>query len=521
MAWTSFRNMLSSSEGGSELHPPASGPVQPASRPAAEPAMPQARARLNAEAPAQRTAPPDRSHSSLDAIGKRDEMLRQRIDAMVDRLEDIRSLQDDFVSILEPIVSISDELPRASMRIAELETSLAQEFQTGKAIRLEAAELSARISILTNEYSEASARVARAEEQLHARDATLTAQAIELRDRVLAFENLERRLAAEIEQSKALVAEGKALRTEAQAADSALTRTEHDLLAARETLAAFEQDNRRLRAQNEEQVLRLDELEARCRTVEGTVEAERQKARAAEGQLAAEVANRVRLEAQFETDTAALRTERSALAMKLEAAVNRADTNEQLLVQARVQLRDRDEAHRLAERSFKETNIARVTAERRLETVQEDLARQTERFVEMQRARGDLDARCDMLAKALAAKDAALEQAGSRNAALTERIEQLTHRQEAARIEFEATNRRLAEDLQNERSERALVQGALDIARETRATLQKQYEALKRSGRGWRKPDGAGEGLPHEPTVHAEHDAPSNVHPFASPGTAG
>jgi|GEM_PF-1333029 len=508
MAWTSFRNMLSSSEGTSESHP-AAAPAMPQ-------AMPQMRARPAPEAPNQRAALAERNHSSLDAIGKRDEMLRQRIDAMVDRLEDIRSLQDDFVAILEPIVSISDELPRASMRIAELETSLAQEFQSGKAVRLEAAELSARISILTNEFSEASARVVRAEEQLQARDAALAAQAIELRDRVLAFENLERRLAAEIEQGKALVSEGKALRAEAQAADSALTRTEHDLLEARETLAALEQDSRRLRVQNEEQALRLDELEARYRAVEGTVEAERQKARVAEGQLAAETANRVRLEAQFETDAAALRAERSALVMKLEAAVNRADTNEQLLAQARVQLRDRDEAHRLAERNFKETNIARVTAERRLETVQEDLARQTERFVEMQRARSDLDARCDMLAKALAAKDAALEQAGSRNAALTERIEQLTHRQEAARIEYEAANRRLAEDLQNERSERALVQGALDIARETRTTLQKQYEALKRSGRGWRKP---GEG--QEPAPQTEREEASNVHPFASPGTAG
>ncbi|WP_243965209.1 chromosome partitioning protein ParA [Methylobacterium sp. J-026] len=512
MAWSSFRNMLSAPDGTPEPLPPA-----------AEPAMPQARVRTTAEAPGQRASLADRSHSSLDAIGKRDEMLRQRIDAMVDRLEDIRSLQDDFVSILEPIVSISDELPRASMRIAELETSLAQEFQTGKAVRLEAAELSARISILTNEFSDATARVARAEELLHAREAALAAQGVELRDRVLASENLERRLAAEIEQSKALVAEGKALRAEAQAADSALTRSEHDRLEARETLAAFEQDNRRLRAQNEEQSLRLGEVEARCRTVEAAVETERQKARAAEGQLAAETSARVRIEAQFEADATALRTERSALAMKLEAAANRADSNEQLLGQARAQLRERDEAHRLAERTFKETNIARVTAERRLETIQDDLSRQTERFVEMQRARSDLDSRCEMLGKALAAKDAALEQAAARNAALTERIEQLTHRQEAARIEFEAANRRLSEDLQNERSERALVQGALDIARETRTTLQKQYEALKRSGRGWRKPDGAGEGLPsgQDFAAQPEPEASSNVHPFTSPGTAG
>ena len=294
MAWSSFRNMLSAPDGTPEPLPPA-----------AEPAMPQARVRTTAEAPGQRASLADRSHSSLDAIGKRDEMLRQRIDAMVDRLEDIRSLQDDFVSILEPIVSISDELPRASMRIAELETSLAQEFQTGKAVRLEAAELSARISILTNEFSDATARVARAEELLHAREAALAAQGVELRDRVLAFENLERRLAAEIEQNKALVAEGKALRAEAQAADSALTRSEHDRLEARETLAAFEQDNRRLRAQNEEQSLRLGEMEARCRTVEAAVETERQKARAAEGQLAAETSARVRIEAQFEALQAA------------------------------------------------------------------------------------------------------------------------------------------------------------------------------------------------------------------------
>lgn len=511
MAWTSLRNMLSSSEGVSEQRHPA------------EPKMPQAQAPVVAETPIQRPASIDHSHSPLDAIGKRDEMLRQRIDAMVDRLEDIRSLQDDFVAILEPIVSISDELPRASMRIAELETSLAQEFQAGKAVRLEAAELAARISILTNDFADASARMDRAEEQLHARDTALAAQAIELRDRTLAFENLERRLSTEVEQGKALAAEIKALRTSVQTADSALTRSEHDLLETRETVSVLDQENRRLRTQNEEQNLRISDMETRYRALEGIVETERQKARVAEGQLAAETAARVRIETQLETDAAALRAERSALAMKLEAAVNRADSNEQLLGQARVQLRERDEAHRVAERNFKEASIARVTAERRLETVQEDLGRQTERFLEMQRGRAELDTRCDMLGKALAAKDAALEQAAVRNAALTERLEQMTHRQEAARIEFETANRRLTEDLQNERSERALVQGALDIARETRATLQKQYEALKRSGRGWRKQDGSGDTaqLGQEPTPVQEAGELNNVHPFTSSGTAG
>lgn len=196
--------------------------------------------------------------------------------------------------------------------------------------------------------------------------------------------------------------------------------------------------------------------------------------------------------------------------MKLEAATNRAESNEQLLGQARNQLREKDEAHRIADRNFKEASIARTTAERRLDSLQTDLARQTERFLDMQRLRGELESRCDMLGKALAAREAAVEQAGIRNAALVERIEQMTHRQEAARAEFELANRRLTEDLQNERSERALVQGALDIARETRVSLQKQYEVLKRSGRGWRAGEEDASPVGAEPTS----EPVSNVRPF-------
>lgn len=515
MAWTSFRNVLSPT-------PPAPSPSPSPEREASERAaradrgLPQADVR--AAASTERAKPRSETlRSSLDSIGQRDEIVRQRIEAMVDRLDDLRTLQDDFSSILEPIISISDELPRASMRIAELETSLAQEFQSGRTIRLEVAELSTRISTLAGELSDALARASRAEDHLQAGEATVATQRVELRDKALAIENLDRQLFAEIEQTKALTGENKALRLEAQAADSALARSEHDLLGARESLSALEQESRRLQGLSEEQAGQLSELAARHRNLEGIAESERQRLRAVEAQLAAETALRERNEAQHEAEMTTLRTERAGLAMKLEAATNRADSHEQLLTQSRNQLREKDEAHRIADRNFKEASIARTTAERRLDSLQSDLARQTERFLEMQRLRAELDARCDMLSKALAAKDAALEQAGVRNAALTERIEQIVHRQEAARTEFETTTRRLTEDLQNERSERALVQGALDIARETRVTLQKQYEALKRSGRGWRSM----EEDTGRPGPDAAPEEPSNVRPFLHPDQAG
>jgi crescentin len=48
---------------------------------------------------------------------------------------------------------------------------------------------------------------------------------------------------------------------------------------------------------------------------------------------------------------------------------------------------------------------------------------------------------------------------------------------------LEAANRRLTGELQNERSERSLLQGALEIARESRVKIQKKYVALRKRTR--------------------------------------
>ncbi|MET0532500.1 MAG: chromosome partitioning protein ParA, partial [Microvirga sp.] len=123
----------------------------------------------------------------------------------------------------------------------------------------------------------------------------------------------------------------------------------------------------------------------------------------------------------------------------------------------------------------------------------------------------------------LAAKDVAVEQATSRATTLSDRIDQLSHRHAAELHELEVANRRLVEDLQSERSERALMQGALDIARESRVTLQKQHEALKRDARKLRGLDGVG------PVPDLEHSAAptktgaealDNIRPFLPPERA-
>jgi hypothetical protein len=86
-----------------------------------------------------------------------------------------------------------------------------------------------------------------------------------------------------------------------------------------------------------------------------------------------------------------------------------------------------------------------------------------------------------MLERAMVAKDAQVEQANSRAAALSEQIATMTSRFEQEHATLEATNRKLIEPLQNEKAERALVQGALSIARSSREKLLDQISMLKKN----------------------------------------
>ncbi|GJD36903.1 chromosome partitioning protein ParA [Methylobacterium aerolatum] len=459
--------------------------------------------------------------SSFDAIGSRNEMVRVRISQMMERLDDLKSLQADFSQILEPLANVADELPQAKIRIAELEVLLAREQEYIRSVRRELGEVNTRAASSANELAAATTELQRLETQLRDREAENEELRVRVRDRTVAADNLERQLFAETEQVRALTGENKSLRIEAQAADQAMTRAERELTDTAERLSLSEQDARRLQALAGEQAVKLSEAEARVGELTQQVESLRQRCRDLETQLATEIANRERGEGQFEAELAANRAERANLAMKLDAASGRASTLEQILAQVRSQLREREEIGRSVDRTVKELTIEKTTLERRLEGVQGELHRQNERAVDVQRQRTEAEGRADMLGKALAAKEAAMEQVQTRATALADRMEQLTRRHEAEKGELQAANRRLVEELQNERSERALAQGALDIARETRASLQKQHETLKRAVRNMHGIDPAtltglasGDG-------RSERAEDSNVTPFAHPDRDG
>jgi crescentin len=436
-------------------------------------------------------------------------MVRQRISQLMDRLDDARSLKDDFEALVGQVADISAALPHATTRIAELEKVVSQEREQFSRVRRDGQDAAERAAALARDLAIAGSRLEKVDAEIKERDQTIEQLQLSLRDKAMAVEDLERQLFVEVEQSKTLLAECQALRAEAQASDAALSRSEHELNVLRERARGSEHDSRRLQTLAEEQSEQIASLQSRLLEMETGGESERQEHRALQEKFALEAAARQRLEAQYEVESSAFRSERASMALKIDGLIHKANTSEKIATQLRNQMRERDEANRATERALKEAVIAKAAGERRRESLEADLARQAERFADLQRAKEELAGRCDMLTKALAAKDAAIAQGSNRSESLEERIERLAAKHESERSALETANRRLVEDLENERSERLLIQGALEIARESRLGLQKQLDTLKRSMRFSAAP-GSGDG--------SEAGGPGdNVHPF-TPG---
>jgi crescentin len=172
--------------------------------------------------------------------------------------------------------------------------------------------------------------------------------------------------------------------------------------------------------------------------------------------------------------------------LKVDELTARLDAADHSARQLRGALLERTDALQASDEMLRAKVRESSLRERQIGVLEQQLHDQSAQLNESKRATSEATEHGAMLQKALSAKsaslDVALEQARSR----AEQIEELNGRFEVDRAAYEAANRRLVEEIENERSERTLAQGALKIARESRASLQRQNESLKRANRAIR-----------------------------------
>ena len=450
-----------------------------------------------------------RPNGALDSVGQKNELIRVRFANMIDRLEEIRSLKEDFALLSEPVSDLIRSYPQLQSRLLETEAVLRQETEMTQALRRELGDLGGQHARTSDDLNAAVSQLRKAESRVREQESYIEDLRLNVKDKEAIVGDLENQLAIETERARNITEENQALRLEAQEADQTVARAERELIETRERNGLLDHEVKRLQKVAEEQNYRLSSLTNRYGEVETQLEATRQRASELETKLMAEQVLRQRLETQIDSERSAHQTDLSSLDMKIEGLSSRLSATDKILAHTRDQLRDKNEALRGVERNLKETTIEKNTLDRRLEATQQEVERQVAMVNELQRSRIELQERVEMLNKAIAAKDFQIESSDNKVASLSERIDQFTKRFDQERSTLESANRRLTEELQNEKAERSLIQGALEIARESRTKIQKKYVALRKKTRLDTQED--------DPMLFDEEEIETNVRPLKSP----
>lgn len=419
----------------------------------------------------------------FDNLGQRNELLRVRFSQMIDRLEDLKSLSDDFSQIAEPLEAIVVELPKAKARVMEVEALLSREIDNGQALRREVDNLTTNLAAMTSDFANGAAFSRKIESDLARRDATTAEQKLLLDDKTALISNIERQLADAVDQRETVAAELSLQRAENEANQHSVQKLELSLQTESDQRRMFEKEAKRLQKNFSEQIGNISALEAKLNDAVQQRDVSKENLSALEMRVSEERALRQNLVNEHDAELMVVSSERTSLGLKVDALTSRLTTTDEILTNIRRQLREKDEVLRTAERSSKDAMIERITVDRRMEGLKADLSHHMSQAQDAQRSRQEFEDRCDMLTKALAAKDASLENAETKVSSLSDRLDGLTKRFENDRMALEAANRRLIEELESERADRTLAQGALEIARENRMTLQRQNETLKRAAR--------------------------------------
>lgn len=450
-------------------------------RPAADEAPPLAVVQPAAEPPARdrKFAP-----SPFGAFGEDGERVGEHIAYFLSRLDDVYALRQEFAAVAEPMQSFIRSHDEAQTRLAETTALLSRERAEALAMRAEYLALRARQTSQENDLAEARHQLTLHADLAETRGSQLRALQITHDDVAARLGWATRQLEEEAqtireqgETHRVLTENAARLEQELAADRGRIVEIKDAQEAAAADAARFRDQIERLQPGVTAAKRRISELEGEVATARATAGALELKLMTEQDARRAADAARFQERSAYDTDTAEFR-------MQVEALEGRHQLTARLLDQSRALLNEKIDELRVLDRAAKDVASEKGALQRRLASAQDEARRLNEQLGEMASRNNDAQERCSMLTNALAAKDVQIEQLATRVAASKSQLDEATGRYEQERLGIEAANRKLIEDVQSERAERALAQGALSIARNSREKLLVQLDEMKRSRYG-------------------------------------
>jgi chromosome segregation ATPase len=414
-------------------------------------------------------------------MGGENESLRNLLLDANAKIGELDSIKNAVGKLVDPVSKALRAFEAEKSEKISLQTVLNNTRTAYGKLRNEVAELEKKASFSEKECQALRQELATTQNLLRTLEAAKAEISIDIAARRAQVADLEVRLAQETGEANALREENRRLDERLSNADKRIITLESDLNAARQRLLMTEDEKRAQQISLDKSSAEAARLSRKLAETEANLTAAQGRLRHVEGNFAELSNERTRLAGALEEANERHHHELTTQRMRFEALHARAAASEKLLGEAREHLLARADEIRTYDRRVGEVAMERDAMQTRVSELEAERIQRESEFKEVDQARTTLMERSTALARAFAAKEAALARAEDTIAALSEQVSAL----EAARAaEKQATDQKIEDlgaALRREQMQCSVVEGALETARKDFARLMREAMALQRS----------------------------------------
>lgn len=397
----------------------------------------------------------------LLASAIRNEEIRLDYEGLIERFKAFDHLRAEFLGVTQRFVAVVDELEDLKKDKAELQGHLELSEAVGAELRMALTDLEPKYETLVSEKAALEAAGERARETISKIEAAKQKEQEEHQATRDVVKQRDGALAEARAQINALQDEISAGRRELDRLSSTLAEREVAYEQVASALRSSEEQGRMLKTLLDESTFQTARLSRTVSELEPM--AERLKSQIATLQAAVEAEREAKEKAAIDRveGLEVLRAELRATTAKLEAATQRAETQEKMLNTARQNYREKLEELRAVERSVIDLTMQLANMTRRAETAEAEKSALHIRVADLETAERSFDLRYEEVSKALTEKETALLLARDQITFESSRLEEAQRMARLERARYEADMVEMARLLDKERVDRTVLEGAL------------------------------------------------------------
>ncbi len=418
--------------------------------------------------------------TSHDSVGRVSEGVTNQLEMLGERLRELGNLEAALNRITGPVRDVLHRHSQVEVRLLELETLLTRERESCATLRNAHADSSGRLAALSQDYLAQEAELKALQTQANARSEELSKLAAALEEKTSASASWERDARVEGQRSAGFELEVGRLKAYGDEIEARLAVRTRELGVASDARDQLELERREVERRLETAAATVAGL---TREVAGSaleMRGEKEALGTARLALENEAGARARAEQLLIDERTAAQTAASALTVKLDSAISRHAAADKHSVQVRSLLDEKTVALAAAEKDARNAHAELLASRAQNDALQGELALGRTHHTELQRTHAELREKLAVTESSLALKEALVDGAGAKIESLSAHSKDLIARHEKERSALGREVDRLSEELQKERAERTMAQGALDIARASRTGLLQQLSSAKR-----------------------------------------